>query len=370
MKQSKIITGAILACVSVGLIISCSKNDGGSSNPTGGGSNTDSSLSVTGNLLFKSYQNLDGAVNALNTAVTDFNTTPTQAKLTSLRQLYLQADASWAACSEFEFGPASTNLLTTATINVFPTDTALINNNVSAGGYNINAIGNVAAVGFPAIDFLLYRADTANALSYFTTNANAAKYKQYLSDVVKALLTKTDAVAKAWDPSGGNYLQTFVKATGVDAGSSLSVLVNAYVQDYDVTLKNYKIGIPIGSYGATTLPQSPNKVEDFYSGASVAIMIKQIQAMQNIYNTCFSAKVIASGVKQGSMSLNDAITGQFNTAITKLQAINGSLSGAITNNIQPVDDAYAAITQQVVFLKVDMSSALGVKISFQDDDGD
>ena len=58
----------------------------------------------------------------------------------------------------------------------------------------------------------------------------------------------------------------------MDAGSSLSLLANAYIQDFDVNLQNYKVGIPIGLYGSTVLPISPTKVEAYYSDFSVQLL--------------------------------------------------------------------------------------------------
>jgi predicted lipoprotein len=139
-------------------------------------------------------------------------------------------------------------------------------------------------------------------------------------------------------------------------------------------LQNYKIGIPIGKYGPNVLPISPEKVEAYYSGYSVALLIAQLQAMQNLYMGGTSGgiddKVAATTAKNNGVPLNDAIKAQITTLLAKLQALPDPLSADVQNNITIVNDTYTEVRKLTVLFKADMSSALGVKISFQDDDGD
>jgi len=53
-----------------------------------------------------------------------------------------------------------------------------------------------------------------------------------------------------------------------------------------------------------------------------------------------------------------------------MQALPEPLSSAVQSGATAVTDAYTEIRKMTVLYKVDMCSALGVKISFQDDDGD
>jgi len=106
----------------------------------------------------------------------------------------------------------------------------------------------------------------------------------------------------------------------------------------------------------------------------VQLMIQQVKALQNMYlggtGYGFDDKVIASKVTKNSVPLNDVITAEFNTLIAKLTALPDPLSAQINNNLTAVNDVYTEATKLVVLLKVDLSSALAIKISFQDDDGD
>jgi hypothetical protein len=243
-------------------------------------------------------------------------------------------------------------------------------NNVNGATYAIDGLGNYAAQGFPALDYLLFANGNQTTLARFTTDPNAAGAKQYLAALSASVKSKSGAVSNAWSASGGNYLKTFINATGVDAGSSLSLMVNACVQDFDVNLQNYKIGIPIGLYGASVLPKSPTKVEGYYSGFSDQLLIKQVQTIQNIYLGGLDDKVAATTAVNNGQPLNDVIKAELTVLLTKIQALPDPLSTGIIDNSPAISDAYTEIRKTTVLLKVDLPSALGIKISFQDNDGD
>lgn len=373
MKQQRLLFFAALSVVCISVFLACSKSnsDAGGGNPA----TSDPALANIGNnIIIPSYQNLGTAVTAFDAAVTTFNAGPTAGGLTDLQSKFSAAYKAWEACSEFEFGPGSDQTLMTTAINVFPTDTVMIKSNISSGSYTIDGISNLKAQGFPAIDFLLFSPDNNTALARFTTDGKAANAKQYLAAVTSSIKTKANAVLNAWLGTGGNYINKFITTTGVNSGSSLSLLVNALVHDYDVVLKNYKIGIPFGKYGPNTIPQDPTKVEAYYSAQSLQLLVLNVQAIQNIYTggtgQGLDDKVAATPAQSNGQPLNTVITVQLATVIAKLQAIPGSLPGAIQSNSTTVADAYTEVQKLVVLLKVDMCSALGVKIAFQDDDGD
>ncbi|RFM25819.1 imelysin family protein [Deminuibacter soli] len=371
-KLATVIVGSAL-CAAV-VLFSCSKsgNNDTTPPPTGGGNSGGDTVLVNlgTNVILPAYQQLGTGTAALDAAITAFNAAPTATTLTAAQNAFKTAYKNWAAISEFEFGPAADLFLTTHFTNSFPTDTALIKSNTAGATYAIDGLANYAAQGFPAIDYLLFGNGNDAVLARFTTSANAAGAKQYLAALSGSIKTKAAAVATAWSPAGGNYLARFTKATGVDAGSSLSLLLNAYVLDFDVNLQNYKVGIPIGLYGPSMLPKAPTKVEGYYSGLSDQLLIAQAQAYQKIYLAGLNAKVAATKAQNNGASLNDVITNQLTTLITKFQALPEPLSTGVSNNASSINDAYTEIRKMTVLLKVDMSSALGIKISFQDDDGD
>ena len=77
-----------------------------------------------------------------------------------------------------------------------------------------------------------------------------------------------------------------------------------------------------------------------------------------------------TNAQQGGSLLSDVIDNQFAEIITALNGLNDPLSNeVVVNNAQGLQ-AYDKLQQLVPLIKVDMTSALGVLITYQDNDGD
>ena len=262
-----------------------------------------------------------------------------------------------------------------ANINTYPTDINQIDINITANTYNQDLLANLAAKGLPAIDYLLFGvgADNNAILVKYTSDAKAANRKTYLAALAAEVKTRTINILNAWNSS---YKATFLAADGTDVGSSLGQLVNQLVFDYEI-LKNYEIGIPAGVQSLGTL--YPQKVQAYYSKASLQLALLHLQAMQNLYQGK-SAQGDGLGLDDylikvnakytDGRALNDVILAQFATATAKLQALNGTLADNIQTNTAAVTAAYTELQKLTVLLKTDMTSSLGILITFGDNDGD
>ena len=74
--------------------------------------------------------------------------------------------------------------------------------------------------------------------------------------------------------------------------------------------------------------------------------------------------------QQNSQQLSTVIDNQFLTILDELNNINGSLGDEIINNKTQITQTYQELQQLVPYIKVDLTSALGVLITYQDNDGD
>lgn len=329
------------------------------------------------NVIIPAYQDLNNKSVLLDSAVTAFNAAPDLTGLVNLQNAYKEVCMAWQYVSTFEFGPAEQVSLRINT-NTFPTDTTQIVANVSSGNYDLAAVTNIDAKGLPALDYLLFGlgADNAAILAKYLTDANAANRKLYLQDVAAEIKTNVNAVYTGWIAGGGNYISTFKAAMGTDVGSSLGYMVNQLNFDFEV-LKNYKIGIPLGKKTLGT--PLPEKVEAYYAANSVELAVEHLKAIENIYLGRSRQGVDGSGIddylvhlksQYNSGLLSDAIKTQLTLAKAKLQAVPDPLSQTILSNAPLVDAAYIEMQKQVVLFKTDMPSALGVLITYQDNDGD
>jgi predicted lipoprotein len=329
------------------------------------------------NLIIPAYADFKISVDSLKLVTDVFISAPTASSLDNLQSSFFRCYSQFQWVSTYEFGPGETEFIRNS-LNVFPCDTVEMNGKIAAGNTNFSTVADIDVKGFPALDFLLYgyHLNDAAILSLFTTDANAGNRKSYLNAIVAELKSKTDIVNTGWNASGGNYISTFKNNTGSDVGSSIGLLVNQLNFDLEI-LKNARIGIPLGkrSLGVAL----PEKSEAFYSGLSVELALQHINNIENIYlgrsrsnndGPGFDDYLTHINARYGSGSLNEAIKSKLSSAKVKLTAIPGPLSSAVINNASVVDAAYLELQQLVILLKVDMTSALGVSITYVDNDGD
>jgi len=332
---------------------------------------------VGNNIIIPNYLILKQSGDSLYDFTLNFVTSPDVASLTVLRNHFLETYKDWMHCSMFEFGPAATDLLR-GSVNTFPCDTTQIQSNIVSGTWDFMQAVNIDAIGFPAVDFLLFGNGLSDAqlIDLYTTDLQAANRKNYLTDVVNDLRNRVNTVYQAWIPSGGNYIASFVASTGTDVGSSLGYLVNQLNYDYEI-LKNPRIGIPLGKM-TLDIPL-PEKCEGVYGAYSLVLAMEQVKAIENVFRgrsrsgtdgVGLAEYLDYLGAQSGGQSLSTAIVAKFAEIIAAMQALPGPLSQAVVSNAASVETVYQKIVQGLVLLKTEMPSALGILITYQDADGD
>ncbi len=371
MKKARIYVLAALACLAT--LAGCSSDDGDNNN----GSDFDREAMLTNyadNLIIPAYSNFSDATAAMQTAIAEFTTTPTTATLATARQKYKEAYLAWQQVSAYEFGPAYDQMLL-SNVNIYPTNTNQIENNITAGTYDLQAAANLAAKGFPAIDYLLYSQATETAVvDQYTTAATATNRKAYLQDVAVLIQELAETTHNAWTTQ--NYSNTFKQSMGTAVGSATGNLVNALNSDIDLT-KRAKVGFAVGKSSAGE--PMPEQVEAYYSQISLELLLENLQAQKAIFlgvgedgtnGPGLDDYLNHVGAKKGNMLLADAIEQQFNLAIAATEAVTGPLSEAVVTNQEAVNKVYDELQKLIVLTKTDMPSALGVTITYTDNDGD
>jgi predicted lipoprotein len=377
MKLSTIIYGLAGCAIFITTIVSCSK-DGGDAKPDF--DRTALVVNIGNNIIIPNYQALSVSVTSLDASIIAFDAEPNETTLEDAQAKFKDAYKAWQRCAPFGFGPAD-QILLSKNVNIFPTNVDKINTNIS-GEYNLDQLSNLDAKGFAAIDYMLFGvgADNAAILSLYTSDDNADKRKQYLAALSANIKSECATVLNAWLSSDGNYINTFLTATGTDVGSAIGQIINGVAYDLDV-LKNYKVAIPVGimpSSGTSTGEPLPQKVEGYYSGISAALLLVELTTLQDIYLGRSSQQdsvgiddyIIQNKVQYNGGSLNDAIKAQFITTLKKLNAVADPLSTTISSNPDAVEALYTELQKLLVLLKTDMPSSLGILITYEDTDGD
>lgn len=330
-------------------------------------------------IIIPRHADLSLSLLLFESSVTEFASNPTIGLLNEARIFYGTAYEQYQKCSMFAFGPGLIGgVRFTERFNTFPTNIAAISANVSSG--TMVASSAKSAVGFPAIDYLLFsEPGTSNedVLALFTTDPLASNRISYLQQLTLELKSTADAIEEGWIASGGNYRETFINNIGTATGTSIGMLVNDFNFDFE-TLKNFKFKIPLGKFnGGVVIPE---QVEAYYAGGSARLAQKQVDSFKKVfegtgengangiglyeYLVCLETEATSGGL------LADDILGHFETIVQHVNEVQDPMSEQLTTDFSTVDNAYTQLQMMVPKIKYDMTTALGVQINYQDNDGD
>ena len=328
------------------------------------------------NYIIPAYQAFQASMGALDAAGNNFAADPTPETLEALQGRLKDARTTWQDVALFQFGPAETFALR-GSLNTYPTDTDQINNNITSGSYVLGTLDNIDAGGFPALDYLIngLGTSTGEILPYYTTDNEAAARTQYVLDNISFIKGLVDSVVGRWLPGGGNFIGTFLSADkgGVDVGSSLGQLINAMILHYERFIRDGKIGIPAG-VRSSGIPR-PTTTEVYYGGYSLELAIRSMRTLNSVYEgTSFDG---AEGIGlQENLEFLDApdlasdISSTSAEIIGALEQLSDPLSTQIDADTDSVVNTFTKMQELVVLMKADMTSFLGITITFQDNDGD
>lgn len=365
--------------VFAGLIFACSSSGGGGGVDPGDDDvfvdNFDRGAMLTAladQVITQAYDGFHTQMIMLNQAGMNFVAAPDQTTLSNLRNGWFNAYKVWQYIEMFNIGKAE-ELQYSFYMNVYPLSVTDVENNITNGGYDLYAVGNQDAVGFPALDYLLYGlADNdADILAKYTTDVNADGYKTYLTDVLTQMDDLTRLVVNDW---GEGYRDTFINNSGNTSTSSLNILVNSFVQYYEKKLRANKIGIPAGVFSGNPLP---DKVEALYrKNGSKELAEIALQAVEDFFNgkqynggaEAESFKTYLSYLDRDDISNN--ILSQINTAQAQLNSLSNNFYEQVNTDNSQMLMTYDELQKVVVFIKNDMPIAFNVSIVFQDNDGD
>jgi predicted lipoprotein len=330
---------------------------------------------IANNYIQPAYLNFSNQANTLKTNVATFTSTTTTANLVICQNQWKLTCLAWQDVAMLEFGPANSLSLRSQT-NIFPVDTTLINSNIETNSTNLQLPANYDAKGLQALDFLLFKYNMTNdqIVAYYTNTLNS---KDYLTEVVTEIYTNASSIGSDWS----TYNQVFIDNNTSNAqGSSVSNLVNALSLHYEAFVRKGKVGIPSGVFNGITGATLPGHVEGFYSGYSIELAKQEMLAIQSlIKGMSYGSVTNGQGLddyldyvlaKSGEQNLSQAIDTKINEIISLLDGLNGPLSEDVDTNGASVSKVYAAMQQLVPLIKVDMTSKLGVLISYSDNDGD
>lgn len=324
------------------------------------------------NIIRPAYEKLLDETNALKTRWVDFTATPAESSLLSLREQWLATAIAWQSANAFNFGPAGEQGLRKGMIEeigTFPVNTEKIENFITSGDASLNNFDRDSR-GILAIEYLLWgeSGDAQQVLTALQDNNRQI----YLAALIDHLYNEVDRVTTAW----ATYQTEFIANDGTDVGSSTSQLYNEFVRSYEAA-KNFKVGLPAGKRAGQT-QAAPQLVEAYYSGNSLELLKAHLASIDRIYY----GKSLAGSDGVGFYEYLQAVEGGptlIASTETQWQAVNSAIATVptdvsftelIVQGAPSVNDLHTEMQKQIRFFKSDMSSLLGIAITFNSGDGD
>ena len=329
---------------------------------------------VADNIILPRYSNFDNALSDLNLELNNFNNSELSS-LETLQQKFIDTYLSWQTVSAFEFGPAGEiSVLLRSNINNFPTDASRIEFNIENKDYNLDAASNYSAKGLPALDYILFHASQDELISELSDESRV----NYMKDCVSNMKSRVDYVVNGWD----TYRNTFVESEGNDQNSSLSLLFNYFLYDYE-QIKRNKFALPAGFATEYGIPISmdTSKVEALYSASSLELISANLRALEDLYLGVGVNGVDGIGIYEmlkeyNAIStvvegdLSEAISNQFVICKDLVNQFSNDLPYEIVNNISQVEETSNELQKMVPMIKNDMRSYFSVTVTLGDSDGD
>jgi hypothetical protein len=315
-----------------------------------------------------SYGSLVTTTEKLNQALTTFAETPNTVNLLSAQSSWKTAYLSWQNCNSFNFGAAESAFGTLLDeVGTFPASTTKIETYITNGDNSFQNFDRDAR-GFLAIEYLIFNL-SGNQDVVISQIQNSANRKAYL----KALGVRLDNEVKKVNTSWATFKTEFINNSSTDAASSTSELYNNMVKSFEA-IKNFKVGLPAGKRPGQTKTE-PQLVEAYYSGASVELLKAHFQSIENIWKGDIHHSGIGFKEYLASVEGGNALIPEIETQINNVNiAINalpqGRFSNTIETNLAPVSKVHEELQKLTRYLKSDMSSLLGISITYDSGDGD
>lgn len=326
------------------------------------------------NLIKPAFTDLQSQISALKNSADAFNQNTNLASLTTLQNAWENAYIAWQYANTYNIGIASEQGLQKSLweeIATFPVSATKIENVITNNNANFTDF-NRDARGFLAIEYLIFdlNDNNTNIVNSFTNSQNR---KTFLTNTIQNIQSRVNTVLNAWN---GGYTSEFIQNNRTDVGSSTSIFYNEFVKSFE-QIKNLKVGLPLGKK-STQSQVFPDKVEAYYSGKTLKMISNHLTAIENIWRGKAKNGTIGLGFKdylasvEGGNALINSTETQLNAVKTALNNINTNtrISAQVQNLPANFDNLHTELQKHTRFFKSDMSSLLGIAITFASGDGD
>lgn len=313
--------------------------------------------------ILSQYAEMNSQMAALAIAAQAFADAPDAQTLSAAQAAWTAAFGQWQYCRSFTIGPGDGTIDIAREIGTFPINADGVETLISEMDTAFNSF-QPNTRGLLAVEYLLYANDP---IAEMNSNANRPLF---LMALVRNIAGKISAVHSGWESQGSS----FASDNGTDAGSSTTQMFNAFNQSFE-TVKNFKVGLPAGKRPGQT-ESAPEQVEAYYSGQSVDFIRTHLKAVEAIWTGDTDAgegigfEEYIQSVSGGENLVNSTLDswGQILQTVDNLPS--QPLAQTIRDDPNAVNELHEQLTDHTRFFKSDMSSLLGLTITYDSGDGD
>jgi predicted lipoprotein len=328
---------------------------------------------LSDNYILPGYQTYLNNIVSLEQNMLDFENNPSLANYNNVLMAYENSASTWQTISFLEFGPAE-NIALRSQSNLYPIDSTLIQQNILDGGYNLGIASNFLAKGWQSLDYLLYMNNDTVSVTYLNNNPTSLLYIQ---DVIADLKSNAEYVNNAWQ----TYKSDFINNSSTNAnGSAVSDMTNALIAHYETYIRKGKVGLPAGVFNGFSQTPMPQNVENLYqhiklqSATSVMTYFRKFLNGQHYYGSQDGLGLLDYANFVGAISDGKELSIAVNTQIDKILIANEyptmPWAELVQQNTVLSNEIYLEYQKLIPLIKVDLTSALGIIITYQDNDGD
>lgn len=296
----------------------------------------------------------------------NYKKNPSETNLATLRDQWKSTYLDWESVCMYNFGPGSIDGLRRSfleEVGTYPVDATLIAERVQAEDFDMSNYKRDAR-GMLALDYLFFSEDT---------DLTESKTQQYVEAVLGKIIQRTTTIKNTWRES---YLTEFINNTDTNVKGATSLLYNDWLKSFE-WIKNLKIATPMGLIAGQTAAK-PELAEAYYSGYSIEGAKANFDAIVNIWYGKTSDGTDGLGFKE----YLESVEGGKNIVVSseeKIQAVYQAFealpAGVPLRDLATQENEKAKILKDKLqdltrFFKSDMSSVLGIAITFDNSDGD
>lgn len=335
---------------------------------------------IGNNIILPLHQAFLEQVTALQAAAHAFRDAPTEDNLLVMQQAWRDTSTLWEKVNLFKLGRL-TFVYHSRIENDLPIATQIIDDIINGSDpFDENSISVFGSnvIGLRTVEYLTFDPAEGNArvLANFTSEPSASRRMLYLMITVDDLFASAEQIWQIWSPDYQNYVAGFIDAD--DASSvleSIVMLTNQMISRLEA-VTNVSIGWPIGTVAGSI---QPDLVQARYSGYSVEQIRSFFEILRDTFNgdseagagLGFDDYLNAVGAMYNDVPLADAINTEISHIFETLDTLDDApLRDIILNDTPRVQTLYEESRDLVIVLKVDMTSQLGITITFSDADGD